>query len=70
MHELKAGTPVYLAARAFVWGLIQVCPRGSTLVWSQPSAVGIRSRFACSRSSKIRPRAGTRLPPALLVIAN
>ena len=40
---LKAGTPVYLMDRAFLSGLIQVRPRGSTdLVWTQPSAVGMQ----------------------------
>jgi hypothetical protein len=40
---LKAGTPVYLEDRAFLSGLVQVRPRGSTdLLWTQPSAVGIK----------------------------
>jgi hypothetical protein len=41
--ELKAGTSVFLEDRAFLSGLVQVRPRGSTdLLWTQPSAVGIK----------------------------
>ena len=39
----RPGRRFYLVDRAFLSGLIQVRPRGSTdLVWTQPSAVGMQ----------------------------
>jgi hypothetical protein len=40
---VRGGTLVYVVTRAFLSGLIQVRPRGSTdLLWTQPSVVGMR----------------------------